>query len=249
VTTIFFSYSHKDEGLRDRLETHLAMLKRRGVISTWHDRRLVVGDDIDAGVSAELERADIILMLLSPDFLASEYCYGVEMARAMERHRAGAARVIPVILRPCDWHQAAFGALLATPTDGRPVTKFPDQDDAFLEITMAIRAAAQDRSSAARLPASARPEVRTPNVGPRSRNLNVRKTFNERDRDRFLDESFEFMAQFFENSLSELEAGNPGLETTFKRIDATRFTAVVYRGGDAIARCQIRLGGHLRERH
>jgi TIR domain len=247
VNTVFFSYSHEDERLRDQLETHLAMLKRQGVISTWHDRRLVAGDDLNAGISRELELADIILLLVSADFLASDYCYGVEMARALERHRSGAARVIPVILRPCDWHQAPFGTLLASPTDGRPVTKFPDPDDAFLDITKAIRAAAgKQHAPPSNAPMPPSPEVRSPNAGPRSSNLRISKTFTERDRDRFLDESFEFMARFFENSLSELEARNPGLESAFKRIDVTRFTAAAYRNGAAIARCQIRLGGQLR---
>jgi hypothetical protein len=82
VKSVFFSYSHKDATLRDQLETHLAMLKRQGVISTWYDRRLIAGDNIDEGIAQELERADIILLLVSPDFLASEYCYGIEVARA-----------------------------------------------------------------------------------------------------------------------------------------------------------------------
>lgn len=114
------------------------MLKRQGVISAWHDRRLVAGDTVDQGINQELERADIILLLVSADFLASDYCYGIAMARALERHALGEARVIPIILRPCDWHQAPFGKLLASPTDGRPVTKWPDPDDAFLDITKAI---------------------------------------------------------------------------------------------------------------
>ena len=116
------------------------MLKRQGVISTWHDRRLTAGEDIDKGITEELERADIILLLVSPDFLASEYCYGVEMSRALERHNAGSARVIPVILRPCEWREAPFGGLLATPIDGKAVTKYADRDDAFLEVAKAIRA-------------------------------------------------------------------------------------------------------------
>jgi hypothetical protein len=92
VKSVFFSYSHKDEALRDRLETHPAMLKRQGVISTWHDRRLIAGDDVDEGISQELERADIMLLL---DFLASEYCYGIEVARALEppRCRRGARHI------------------------------------------------------------------------------------------------------------------------------------------------------------
>lgn len=155
--------------------------------------------------------------------------------------------MIPVVLRPCDWHQAPFGTLLASPTDGRPVTKFPEADDAFLDITQAIRAAAEKLHAAMGKPAipAASPDIQVSNAGPRSSNLRMRRTFTERDQNRFLDESFEFMARFFENSLRELEARNPGLETTFKRIDATRFTAAVYRSGDALARCQIRLGGQL----
>jgi hypothetical protein len=222
------------------------MLKRQGVITVWYDRRLAAGDQVDDGIKDELERADIILLLVSPDFLASEYCYGVEMQRAMERHAAGQARVIPVILRPSDWHGTPFGKLLATPTDGKPVTKWPDTDDAFLDVAKAIRAAAAVKGTVAR------PSRRNPaqaampsSAGPRSSNLRVRKTFTERDRDLYLDEAFEFIARFFENSLGELEGRNPGLETSFKRIDATRFTAAIYRDGDALARCRIQLGGGL----
>ena len=142
MDSVFFSYSHRDETLRDQLEIQLTMLKRQHVISTWHDRRLIAGDGVDRGISRQIEAADIILLLVSPDFLASEYCYSVEMTRALERHAAGEARVIPVILRPCEWHHAPFGHLLASPTDGKPVTKWADADDAFLSVAKAIRAAA-----------------------------------------------------------------------------------------------------------
>jgi len=246
MATVFFSYSHKDEGLRDQLEVHLAMLKRQGVISTWHDRRLVPGDDFNAGIARELERADIILLLVSPDFLASDYCYGIEMTRALARHESGKARVIPVILRPCDWHQAPFGGLLASPTDGKPVSKFSDPDEAFLEITKTIRVAAGvAQQEPANPPARSIPSQPPLDPGPRSSNLRLRKAFTDRDRDQFLDDSFEFMARFFENSLAELKTRNPGLDTAFKRIDATRFGATAYRNGTARARCLIKLGGQF----
>ena len=122
MAVLFFSYSHKDEALRDKLEVHLAMLKRQGVIETWHDRRIVAGDEFAGRIGEELERADIVLLLVSPDFLASDYCYDIEMARAMERHEAGETRVMPVLLRPCDWRDAPFGKLNATPKDGKPVS-------------------------------------------------------------------------------------------------------------------------------
>lgn len=121
MVEVFFSYSHKDEDLRNELEIHLAVLKRQGVISTWHDRRITAGDEFADKISCHLESADIILLLVSPYFIASDYCYEVEMKRALERHDAGEARVIPVILHPCYWHGAPFGRLLAVPSDGKPV--------------------------------------------------------------------------------------------------------------------------------
>ncbi len=143
MITVFFSYAHHDEALRDELEKHLAMLKRQGVIDTWHDRQIDAGQDVHAEISEYLEKADIILLLVSADFLASDYCCDIEMRRALERHQRGEARVIPVILRPCEWQIAPFGRLVATPTDGKPITKFSDRDDAFLQITQAIRKAAK----------------------------------------------------------------------------------------------------------
>src|SRR5688500_2898091 len=144
---LFYWYSHADELLRDELEKHLAMLRRQGVIEAWHDRRILAGDPIDQRISTELEEAGIILLLVSSDFLASNYCYDREMSRALERHAAGEARVIPVILRPCDWQHAPFGRRLATPRDGKPVVKWPSQDEGFLDVVRSIRAAATAMAS------------------------------------------------------------------------------------------------------
>ena len=121
---IFFSYAHEDENLRNRLGVQLSMLKHEGLIESWHDRLITAGSPLDQTIDAKLEEAGIILLLVSPDFLASEYCYDVEMKRALKRHSLGEARVIPVILRPCDWEHAPFGSLVAVPRDGKPVTKW-----------------------------------------------------------------------------------------------------------------------------
>lgn len=214
MTTVFFSYSHKDEGLRDRLEVHLSMLKRQDAIEAWHDRRIKIGDELKGAIDKELERADIILLLVSPDFLASDYCYDVEMNRAMERHHSTEARVIPIILRPCDWHSAPFGKLLAAPKDGKPVTSWPDLDEAFLDIVRAIRAALPKHAPRP-VSSPTRPEVRPPAKGPRSSNLRLKKEFSEADRDRFLDDAFSFMTQFFENSLEELDTRHKDVECNF----------------------------------
>ena len=142
-TKLFFSYSHKDETLRDFLATHLALLKRQGVLNEWHDRRIGAGAEWGKAIDENLEAADIILLLVSADFLASDYCYDIEMNRAMARHDAGEARVIPVVLRPCDWQGAPFGKLQAVPKDAKPVTTWENQDEAFTDIARGIREAVE----------------------------------------------------------------------------------------------------------
>ena len=106
MARVFFSYSHDDETFRDQLEKHLAMLKHQGLIESWHDRRISAGSSFEEAIDRELDAADVILLLVSSSFLASAYCYSREMVRAMARHATGAARVVPVIVRPCDWHSA-----------------------------------------------------------------------------------------------------------------------------------------------
>jgi len=141
---VFFSYSHKDEELRDQLATQLAMLRREEVIQDWHDRRIIGGQEWGGQIDAHLNSSDIILLLVSSDFLASEYCYDIEVKRAMERHEAEETRVIPIILRPCDWTRAPFAKLQALPKDVKPVTRWADRDEAFLDVATGIRKAAEE---------------------------------------------------------------------------------------------------------
>ena len=136
---VFFAYSHEDEALRNKLEAHLTLLQRQGVITTWHDRKITAGDDWEGEIDEHLEDANIILLLISVDFLASDYCHDVEMKRALERHAAGEARAISVILRPCDWQNSDLGKLQALPTDGRPVRNWRSHDDAFLDVIKGLR--------------------------------------------------------------------------------------------------------------
>ncbi len=136
---VFYSYSHKDEALRDELEKHLALLKRQGLIANWHDRRIGAGDEWRDQIGAYVRSAHIILLLISADFLASDYCYDVEMKLALERHAAHEAVVIPIILRPVDWSGAPFAHLQALPRDAKPLTAWSDRDEAFVDIARGIR--------------------------------------------------------------------------------------------------------------
>lgn len=248
MPSVFFSYSHADEHLRDQLEKQLAMLKRQGVIETWHDRRIGAGQDFAHAIDQHVDKDEIILLLVSADFLASDYCYDIEMKRAMERHQAGDAIVIPVILRACDWHHAPFGKLNATPRDGKPITQWPDIDEAFLQVAKAVRQAAEGISGKAKpqsplaRAASQSLPVRAPTMGPRSSNLRLAKKFTQRDKDMFQSETFEYVARYFENSLQELGERNPGFEGVFRRIDANRFFATVYHDGKDVARATIYTG-------
>jgi hypothetical protein len=136
---LFFSYSHKDEELRGELENHLKILLRQGVLSQWHDRNIEAGDRWAKEIDRHLDEADVILLLVSADFLASDYCYSKEMKRALERQKKGCATVIPVILRPVDWQDAPFANLQALPKDARAVTLWSNRDEAYTNIARSIR--------------------------------------------------------------------------------------------------------------
>src|SRR5215213_2393110 len=163
---VFYSYSHKDERLRDALEEHLSLLKREGVISEWHDRRIGAGSEWGGEIDEHLKAADIILLLISASFIASDYCYDVEMKLAMERHEAGKARVVPVILRPCKWEKALFGKLNALPKNAKPVTKWGNRDDAFTDIANGIGLVTEELKAKRRAPVAAT-ETAQPPAAPR----------------------------------------------------------------------------------
>ncbi len=136
--TIFISYSREDEAFCRELENHLQTMKRQQLIEVWHDRNISAGTNWVQQINEYLNTADIILLLISPDFLASDYCYSVEMQRALERHKAKTAQVIPIILRPVKWEGTPFGILQALPTDGKPVTEWSTRDNAFRDVAEGI---------------------------------------------------------------------------------------------------------------
>ncbi len=141
--SLFFSYAHEDEILRDELAKHLSILRRQHIISNWYDRDITAGSEWANEIDSHLNQADIILLLISADFMASDYCYDVEMSRAMERHEQREAVVIPVILRKTKWQNAPFSKLQALPKNGKPVTGWADQDEAFLNIAEGIQRVAE----------------------------------------------------------------------------------------------------------
>ena len=136
---IFISYSHKDQRYRDRLDTALALLRREGKIHTWHDRLISPGKDWRKDIDANLEAAQIILFLISADFIDSNYAYGVEMKRALQKHKRGKARAIAILVRPADWQTAPFASLQALPSEARPITEWRNRDKAWTNVAQGIR--------------------------------------------------------------------------------------------------------------
>ena len=155
---LFYSYAHEDEPLRDELDGHLALLRRKGVIRPWHDRGIVPGQQWDEAIDAQLTRADLILLLVSKDFLNSDYIWGKELAVAIARAERGDASVVPVLLRAVDIEDAPFAKLQGLPTDLRPVTSWPNRDEAWTDVAKGIRRtveAIQQRWASAPPPAPA----------------------------------------------------------------------------------------------
>jgi hypothetical protein len=247
VTRAFVSYCHVDEQYRAELEKHLSLLKRQGLIDVWSDHRIPPGGDIDTHISAELDAADLIILLVSSDFIASEYCYGTEMKRALELHQTGSAKVVPIIVRPCDWTTSPLGRLKALPNDAKPVVKWPTLDDAFVDVVQALRkllsAVPQRHPPAGSTPglAASAPIAEVAPLRPRASSLALRKEFRDIDRDAFLDEGFAHVRAYFENSLEELGPRNPGYEGKCRQRSEHAFTATVYRNGEKVSGCYIRL--------
>lgn len=137
--SVFMSYSHTDEEYLKEINKHLSVLKRSSKIDTWSDKEILGGSDLDEEIKKHLENDDIILLLISSDFLASDYCYDTEMKTAIARHEKQDCKVIPIIVRECDWYEAPFGRLKAWPKDGKPIKSFEDRDEAYTQIAKNLK--------------------------------------------------------------------------------------------------------------
>ena len=136
---LFISYAHKDENFKNALEEHLSPLKRQGIIEVWNDRNINVGEDWENEISNNLLTADFILLLISPSFTASDYCYGVEVKKALERHNSGEAVIIPIIVRPCDWNDLPVGKIQGSPKNAEPINKWTNEDEAWLDVIKSLK--------------------------------------------------------------------------------------------------------------
>lgn len=140
---IFFSYAHEDEDLMNIVRRQLILFEREGIIVKWHDRMILPGQEWEGIIDERINRAKIILLFVSSYFIESKYCYNTEMKVALERHEAGDAIVIPIILRACPWQNSSLGKLQALPKDGKPLNEWGNRDKAALNVAESIMAIVQ----------------------------------------------------------------------------------------------------------
>jgi hypothetical protein len=209
MATAFISYAHRDEKYLTEFKAHLAPLRRQGLLDHWYDRDMTAGDALDPSILGHLEAADLIPMLISSDFINSDYCYGKEMTRALERHKAGQARAISIICRPCEFRGLPFAVFVLLPTDAKAVSTWTDQDSAWLDVVRGIRKAIA--------PTAASPVAQTSTKGqsaaaPRPVSIGairLPKRFNDLGKHDFLVEAFEEMFATFRANGAALEEAPP----------------------------------------
>lgn len=243
---IFVSYSHRDEGTLERLKAHLSPLRRDGRIETWYDREIRAGAEIDDEISEQLETCDVFLLLISPDFLNSDYCMDTEMSRAMERHEKGTARVIPIIVEDCYWKSSPFRKLKALPKDGKPISNWTNENTAYLNIVEEVARVLGDMD---RAPMAPQPDAdQTPAAAAQPRKYRVQRHFDDIDRSDFRDQAFDEIRSYFQEAAAELDALEE-LRGRFTARSDKKFSCTVVnrsriQGGTAHITVRCSTGGH-----
>lgn len=221
----FISYSHKDAEILSRLHTHLAVLRRSGQISGWYDRSILAGGVIDTEISKELENCNLFLAIVSPDFLDSSYCYEKEMNRAFERHDAGQIRLIPIIVEPCDWIHTPLSRFKALPKDGKPISEWPNPNNAYQDIVSELRRIVSDLESKQR-PNLQNEDLPSSKKTSQPSRFKVKKSFDEIDKKDFSDKAYQIIRDQFKLFIDEID-NHEDVRAQLKDIDSTAFTCTI----------------------
>jgi hypothetical protein len=240
----FISYSHHDKAALDRLHVHLKNLTRGGHIETWYDRDILAGSNLNAEIARELEAADLFLLLVSADFIASDYCVEREMKRALERHAAGAARVVPIIVEECDWKEMGeLRQLKAVPTDGKAISEWANSNTAYLNVVQELRRIIEAEGPTAAA-AKAAPEPVA--VHPATTRYRAKRQFDQIDKSDFRDAAFVIIKDYFRRATMEIDSIE-GLRGRFVDRGATSFGATIVNGGHRNGTAHITV--HCRNSH
>lgn len=217
----FISYSHRDENYVERLNVHLAQMKRENLIDEWTDKEIKAGNNLDTVISDALVSSELFLALLSPDYINSNYCYNKEFETAQKMQEEGKLMIVPIIVEPCDWQNTPFGKLKAVPKDGKAVSEWTNQNLAFLNVTDELRRLSKSNQS-----------ITESNIARNNeplqtqRNYKVKKYFSEVDKVNFREESFETIKSYFKSSVEELNSVE-NLQARFTNDEKGFFTCLI----------------------
>ncbi|MEZ5837291.1 MAG: toll/interleukin-1 receptor domain-containing protein [Geminicoccaceae bacterium] len=196
----FISYSHQDEDLKDRLVVHLAQMQRDGLIDTWHDRKILAGGKFADEIDIELDRFDLFIPLVSPDFIYSRYCYDIEMSRAIERSSNSDVYIVPIILEPSDWHSTPLGQFNALPRDGKPVSEWTNKNTALHEVVRSLR----ELVSTSDFATSSNNQHRNKAIQT-SKKYRLKRDFDHVDKEDFKNESYALIHRYFQDAVEEID--------------------------------------------
>ena len=228
----FVSYSHQDEQYVNALRKHLAQVVREGLISVWYDREILAGSSLDSDIGEELEACGLFLAIVSPDFISSNYCYEVEMNRALERHAEGTMRLVPIIVEPCEWKRTPLKDLKGLPKDNLPVSEWKNPNTAYLDIATELRRILDTPSGTLQSAETGK----APQEKKESKAVRVKRTFDPIDRAEFNSNSFNEILVYFMQSAEELSKID-GIKCRIERYSETSFGGRVinnqYQHGDS----------------
>jgi len=192
----FISYSHQDEQMLNMLHKHLAQLKREGLISSWTDKEILAGGSLDHSISSALSDSKLFLALLSPNYIASNYCYEKEFKKALEMQEDGILIIIPIIVEPCDWLSTPFRRYKALPKDGKAVSTWENQNTAFLDVIQEMRKLVT--SDLAEQQGSHSVTISAP------RNYRVQRDFDSIEKMEFVEKTFQDIKQYLKRYIDEI---------------------------------------------
>lgn len=218
----FISYSHADEKALERLHKHLAVLQREDLLAAWYDHAILPGENLGQTINAELDRSDLFLALLSPDYLASKYCYEKEFQHALDLAKEGRLRIVAIVVEPCDWLSTQFSQLMALPKDGKPVSEWMNANNAYLDVASGIRRLIEDPATAA--DRGDGEEARDARFAAAARRIRLKRDFDAIQRAEFADEAYAAIEDYFRTASSELSEASEELRTRFEVMSSTAFT-------------------------
>jgi len=243
----FISYAHRDEAALDRLHVHLKPLLRQNLLKAWFDREILAGDVIDEEIRKELQSAHLFLLLITPDFIASDYCMEDEMKTALQRHKACEARVVPIIVEPCSWELIdELRCLKAIPKDGKPISQWQNPNEAYVDVVKELERIISKKEGFR--PRSHLSENKTSTVQSAVSRYHIQRNFTQIDHDEFRDRAFLVIKDHFQQKVDEINSID-GLRGRFVEKDDVSFGSTVIncncQHGIAhiTVHCRSRLGG------